>query len=69
MACFPGFKTTDVNPADGMGTVFIGASRDEIVPGKSKRYEQQGTDANRHNRTAPGHVIDDNTQRIDAGRQ
>jgi hypothetical protein len=39
------------------------------VPSKSKRCEQQGADANWHNQKAPGHVIDDNNQRIDAGRR
>jgi hypothetical protein len=47
----------------------LDASRDEIVPSKSKRCEQQGADANWHNQKAPGHVIDDNNQRIDAGRR
>jgi hypothetical protein len=52
---------------DGPGIASIGASRDEIVPSKRKRCEQQGADADWHNQKAPGHVIDDNNQRIDAG--
>ena len=56
-------------PPDGPGNAFIGTSRDEIVPSKSKRCEQESADANWHNQKAPGHVIDDNNQRIDAGRR
>jgi hypothetical protein len=54
---------------DGPGIASIGTSRDEIVPYKRKRCEQQGADADWHNQKAPGHVIDDNNQRIDAGRR
>jgi hypothetical protein len=38
------------------------------VPSKSQRCEQQDVDASWHNQEAPGYVIDDNNQRIDAGR-
>jgi hypothetical protein len=58
-------KRFRVTTSDGPGIVFIGASRDEIVPSKSKRCEQQGADANWHNQKAPRHVIDDNNQWID----
>jgi hypothetical protein len=56
-------------PADGPGIASIGASRDEIVPSKSKCCEQQGAHANRRNQKAPGHIIDNNNQRIDPGRR
>ena len=70
----PASNATGVNrfgapPADWPSVASIGAPRDEIVPSKSKRCEHQGADANRHNQKAPGHIIDDNNQRIDAGRR
>jgi hypothetical protein len=46
----------------------IGASRDEIVPGKGEQREQQRTDADWHDQKAPGHVVGDHDQRIDSGR-
>ena len=53
--CFPpAWNATVVNsfgspPADWPGIASISSSRDKIVPSKSKRCEQQGADANRHN--------------------
>src|SRR5262245_4854187 len=64
-----GVKRFKVTTTGWPGIAFIGASRDEVVPSKSKRCEQQVSDANWHNQKAPGHVIDNNNQRIDAGRR
>jgi hypothetical protein len=47
----------------------VGASRDEVVPGKGEQCEQQRAGANRHEQKTPRHVVDDHDKRIDSGRR
>jgi hypothetical protein len=39
------------------------------VPRKGEQCEQHRTDANRRDQEAPGHIVDNHHQRIDAGRR